>query len=88
MVALFISRLLWLATHVRPSAFYISCDLDLNSISAALSGNESGFLLGTKICDFQEVVASGQILVKEHLEMSLFVKHVADKQQFPAFLWR
>ena len=26
-----------------------------------------------------------EILVKQHAEMSLFLKHVADKQQFPVF---
>ena len=29
-----------------------------------------------------------EILVKQHAEMSLFVKHIADKQHFPVFLWR
>ena len=29
-----------------------------------------------------------EILVKQHEEMSLFIKHVADKHQFPVFLWR
>ena len=62
MVTLFISRLLWLRTHVGQAP--LSCDLDLDSISAALSGNlffpwqKSSFLLGIKICDFQEVVPS------------------------------
>ena len=27
-----------------------------------------------------------ETLVKRHAEMTLFVKHVADKQQFPVFL--
>ena len=28
-----------------------------------------------------------ETLVKQHAEMSLFVKHVADKQHFPVFLY-
>ena len=31
---------------------------------------------------------SRNTLVKQHAEMSLFVKHVAEKQHFPVFLWR
>ena len=37
--------------------------------------------------DFQDCTGGRafEILVKQHPEMSLFVKHVADKQQFPVF---
>ena len=40
--------------------------------------------------DFQDCTGGRafEILVKQHPEMSLFVKHVADKQQFPVFLCR
>ena len=46
-----------------------------------VSATQARLLAGDNICDFQEVVPS-----KQHAEMSLFVKHVADKQHFPVFL--
>ena len=44
--------------------------------------------MGIKICDFQDCTGGRvlEIVVKQHPEMSLFVKLVADKQQFPVFL--
>ena len=37
------------------------------------------------MCDFQEVVPSKHQWNNTQLEMSLFVKHIADKQHFPFF---
>ena len=58
----------------------VSCDLDLVSISAALSGNYLHV-----ICSIAKVwLLTGdyylKTLVKQHAEISLFVKHFADKQ--------
>ena len=65
----------------------VSCDLDLVS----LFRRSLGELRVT--CSIAKVwLLTGdyylETLVKQHAEISLFVKHVADKQQFPVFLRR
>ena len=86
------SRLVRLRTHVRRSLLGVNQDVnqDLGSISGALSWELVFFI--AKVCFFLgiNIYNSGgrtlETLVKQHPEVSLFVKQVADKQHFPVFL--
>ena len=65
----------------------LGVDKDLASISAALSKNQvfSMAKIWLLAGDYYLWFSGGrvlEILVKQHADMSLFVKHIVDKQQF------